>query len=179
VRGPSARALLILRCNRYIVLGTTGEHGPWSCALAGVPFYPRHIYFVSARTSRHAKNVLVDPRVSGVIFNSASEGVDAASIQFSGRCAPSTDDPHLVTAVLYRAARLAGTDPPSARDAASVLGGTDAAVFCVDVERAYVLDQKAWEDRGVNARIKFDFGTVVAAYDAWFSRAYERRASGV
>lgn len=149
------RACEVLRRNKYLVLATNDEHGPWAAALAFTVVPPRTLCFVSQTASRHGGAISAGSRVAGVMFDSTAPAEQVESIQFSG-VAQETRDPERIRMVLG----LGGSEPESA-EVERIANDPDVAMYEVTVEDAHVLDQTAWFEHGIDAREPVDFAAVV------------------
>lgn len=160
------RALSVLRQNRYFVLSTYDEDGPWTAALAFTPALPSCLYFVSRTWARHSKAIGFDNRVSGVIFDSRLPIEEVESIQFSGQCEEISDFERTRATLIGHPAENGET--PEDRIVEDLLKDTDLAAYCVTIEDAYVLDQEAWLNSQIDAREPTDIKKVFSVFLASF-----------
>ena len=75
----------ILKENKYMVLATSDKNStPW----ANPVFYSNdeeyNFYFLSAIDSRHAENIIVNPKISAAIFDSTQKIGSSEGIQIEG-----------------------------------------------------------------------------------------------
>lgn len=156
LRPPMDRALDVLKSNKFFVLGTADAQGPWTAAVAFTPFSPADLYFMSQRSSRHAQAIGTGGQVSGVIYDSRAKPEDVESIQFSGWAEEMKKDLQLARKILKRSAELTGSVQMSADEEESFLSGEDLGIYLIRVEKTFVLDQQAWQEKGVDARQEVD-----------------------
>ncbi|HET7120119.1 MAG TPA: pyridoxamine 5'-phosphate oxidase family protein [Solirubrobacterales bacterium] len=148
------RACEVLRRNKYLVLATDDEHGPWAAALAFTLVPPRAFCFVSQTASRHGSAIAGHRRIAGVIFDSTASAEEVESIQFAGS-ARVVKDVDRIAMVLG----LGGGKPDKA-EVERIAHDPSVAMYELTVEEAHVLDQAAWIERGVDAREPVDFDAV-------------------
>lgn len=80
---PRQRALAFLEAHHVLTLATQGSEGPWAAAV----FYASRgftLYFLSASTTRHARNLAGAPRVAGTIQEDVSDWLAVRGIQLEG-----------------------------------------------------------------------------------------------
>lgn len=82
----------IIDSNIYMSLATFADEKPWACALFMGVDENYHLYFVSNIKALHVQNVLKNPRVAVVIFDSHSIAGRANGVQLSGTCHRLTGD---------------------------------------------------------------------------------------
>ncbi len=69
--------------HHVMTLATSGDEGPWAAAV----FYVhegRTVYFLSAPTSRHCRNIAISPRVSATIQEDYSDWKTIKGVQMEG-----------------------------------------------------------------------------------------------
>lgn len=77
------RVLAFLDAHHVMTLATVGEDGPWAAAV----FYAHEdlrLYFLSAPTSRHARNLARDPRVAATIQRDYDDWPGIRGLQLAG-----------------------------------------------------------------------------------------------
>lgn len=153
---PAAtRARSVIAGNNYFVLATQDDEGPWAAALAFTRVAPNYLCFFSERTSRHGAAIADGAPVAGVIYNSQAAPEDVESIQFSG-WGELAHDRETIGAVLRAAHAHADNPPPTDEEIESHLKKEATPLFRVSVEKAYVLDQHLYNDKGTDAREPVD-----------------------
>ena len=166
------RALQVLKTNRYFVLATVDEEGPWVAGLAFVPAAsPPRLYFISRTWARHSKAIERNNRVAGVIYNSTASLLDVESIQFSGTCHRVTDKEEL--RIVLRGHPADKGDEPDNQALEKIFENPDLAAYCVTIKDAYVLDQTAWLNFEIDARESTDI------YDVFitFLKSFEQESA--
>ena len=81
--GVEQAALAYLEAHTVLTLATNGPDGVWAAAL----FYASKdydLYFLSARHTRHAQNLAIDPRAAGTIQENYHNWKSIKGIQFEG-----------------------------------------------------------------------------------------------
>ncbi len=76
-------ALAYLEEHRVMTLATTSSQGPWAAAV----FYASRefdLYFLSAKQTRHTKDLTLDPRVAAAIQEDYRDWPDIKGIQLEG-----------------------------------------------------------------------------------------------
>lgn len=159
------RAIAVIRSNRYFVLATLDEEGPWAAALTYVPVSPNRLYFVSREWSRHSRAIRGDARVAGCISDSRAAAEEVESIQFAGRCVELRGKEDETAVVLQRASIRDKAPMPTSDDIRQLAHSTDQCVYRVEIEHAFVLDQNAWFTNGVDAREPVEIDAVLAAIE--------------
>ncbi len=82
---PERSAKGIIKNNNYVVLSTCSKGGmPWAAAVLFVNDKDYNLHFMSAVDSRHAKNIIENPNIAGVIFDSKQPVGSSQSVQFEG-----------------------------------------------------------------------------------------------
>lgn len=147
----SDRARVVLSENKYMALATQDGSGPWAAALAFTLLAPRSLCFVSQTASRHGRAIEDNGAVAGVIFDSSAAAEDVESIQFSGQAAV-VSDPDRIREVL-----TAGGGEADEAEVERIANNPAVALYEVQVSDAYVLDQAAWLERGIDAREPVEF----------------------
>src|SRR4051812_29118313 len=83
----------VLDSVRYIVLSTVDEDG---CTRTSPVYFTPHryedLYWVSDRGTHHSHNLLRDPRLSGVVFDSTRPPGETRAVYLTGRARPVPDD---------------------------------------------------------------------------------------
>jgi hypothetical protein len=151
-----ARAAEVLKATRYLVLATADEAGVWTAALAYTLAGHDRFYFVSQTTSRHGAALAQQSAVAGVIFDSRADQDAVESIQFSG-VGELVKDVERIRALLL----AGGATTLDEEEVRRLAQEPSIGLFEVVVGDAYVLDQVAWADRGVDAREVVDFSAAV------------------
>ena len=80
---PRSRALAYLAAHHVMTLATAGAEGPWAAAV----FYLNRdwtLYFLSAATSRHGRNIGQSARVSAAIQEDYSDWREIKGVQLEG-----------------------------------------------------------------------------------------------
>jgi uncharacterized protein YhbP (UPF0306 family) len=78
----------LLKDNKYIVLATCDNDAtPWANPVFYVYDDKYNFYFLSAIDSRHAKNIVENPKIGASIFNSQQRLGSSEGIQMEGTCA--------------------------------------------------------------------------------------------
>ena len=83
---PEQNALAYLRDHNVLNLATSGPEGIWSAAV----FYANEgfaLYFLSAATSRHSRNIAGNPDVAGTVHEDYRDWPKIKGIQFEGAAA--------------------------------------------------------------------------------------------
>lgn len=80
-----AVARQVIDANRYLVLATAGQHGvPWVSPVWYAHAGYREFWWVSDPQARHSRNIVVQPQVSIVIFDSSVPPSAAPAVYLSG-----------------------------------------------------------------------------------------------
>lgn len=153
------RALEVYMSNKYFVLATKDDRGPWAAALAHTFVEPSSLCFFSQRNSRHGKALLRGENVAGVIYNSQCAPEEAESIQFAGLGSLSHDR-KTIGEVL---AAGNGGKPVSEEVIDEHLAKKDVALFKVEILECWVLDQEAYKNSGIDAREAVEISALFAA----------------
>jgi len=132
------RVQAYLAAHHVVTLATGGEEGPWAAAV----FYVHEawtLYFLSAPTSRHSRNIARSPRVSATIQEDYSDWREIKGVQLEGIAARLSDDEEERVRALY-AAKF-----PLLRNAADAPGAIAAALkkvgwYRLVPQRAYFID---------------------------------------
>ncbi len=80
---PRTRALAYLAAHHVLTLATVGPAGPWAAAV----FYASddfRLVFLSAETTRHARNLAANPHVAGTIHEDYADWRPIQGIQLEG-----------------------------------------------------------------------------------------------
>ena len=80
---PTKEPLTYLQHHHVMTLATHGAEGPWAAAV----FYVNDgtdLYFLSAPTTRHARNIEADPRVAATVNEDYSNWQEIQGIQLEG-----------------------------------------------------------------------------------------------
>lgn len=144
------RARNVLQKNRYFVLATNDERGPWAAALAFAPALPAKLFFISRTGARHSIAIENNSQVAGVIYDSTATIDDVECIQFSGR-GRKVRDSHEARIALKGHPADKGEDPDD-EAVRQLLNNPDEAAYCITIQDAYVLDQLTWQTQGIDAR---------------------------
>lgn len=108
-----ARVQAYLAAHHVMTLATAGGDGPWAAAV----FYVHEgwtLYFLSAPTSRHCRDVAQNPRVAATIQEDYSEWREIKGIQLEGTATKLTDDEQEPVRSLYAAKFPLLRNPPDA-----------------------------------------------------------------
>jgi uncharacterized protein len=132
------RVQAYLRDHHVMTLATSGEEGPWAAAV----FYVHEgwsLYFLSASTSRHCRNVARNPRVSATIQEDYSDWKAIKGVQIEGTVTRLSGDREARIRALY-AAKF-----PLLAGGARVPGAIAEAIakvswYGIAPERAYFID---------------------------------------
>jgi uncharacterized protein YhbP (UPF0306 family) len=132
------RVQAYLAAHHVATLATGGEDGPWAAAV----FYVHEawaLYFLSAPTSRHSRNIARNPRVSAAIQEDYSDWKEIKGVQLEGIATRLSGDEEERVRGLY-AAKF-----PLLRNAADVPGAIAAALkkvgwYRLAPQRAYFID---------------------------------------
>ncbi len=162
---PVDRAIAVVRANRYLVLATVDQRGPWAAAVSFVSAAPNRLYFVSRDWSRHGKAIREDGRVAGVIYDSRAAMEDVESVQFEGVCIELRGNEEETRLVLERGAIRDKGAIPTADDVKQLANSADQRLYRVEIRESFVLDQQAWFTRGVDAREPVDIAAVLGAFE--------------
>lgn len=76
----------IFTTNSYMTLASLSDIGPWACALFMGVDDEYNLYFESNVHSQHVRNVIRNPKVAVVIFDSQAVSGDANGVQLTGIC---------------------------------------------------------------------------------------------
>lgn len=109
------KLLAYLGRHNVATLATQGPNGPWASAV----FYVNDgltLYFLSAPTSRHSRNLEGDPRVAATVQEDYSEWRQIKGIQLEGKVSRSDGVDSLRAAACY-ARKFAFTDASQAPSA--------------------------------------------------------------
>jgi hypothetical protein len=93
-------ALAYLAAHNVMSLATHGPEGPWSAAV----FYASEgftLYFVSAASTRHGRNLEADPRAAATIQEDYSDWREIKGLQIEGRVERLADAERPRVASLY------------------------------------------------------------------------------
>ena len=111
------RVQAYLREHHVMTLATSGDEGPWAAAV----FYVHEgnaLYFLSAPTSRHCRNLAKNPRVSATIQEDTSDWKAIKGIQMEGIASRLSGDQE------ERIRRLYGAKFPLVAESADAPGTT-------------------------------------------------------
>lgn len=156
----NVRARKVYAASKYFVLATQDADGPWAAALAFTYLAPRDLSFFSQRNSRHGAALAEGAPVAGVFYDSNCTFENVESIQFSGRGALAHDR-DTIRAVL-EASRAAEAPAVTDEDVEAEHAKTDGAYYRVTIEKAWVLDQRAFQNNGIDARETVDVAAIFA-----------------
>jgi hypothetical protein len=153
---PSAVAALAALADDYLArqhvmtLATSGADGPWAAAVFYAHAGPA-LYFLSAPSSRHCRNLALDPRCAATVQQDTGDWAQVKGVQLEGRVA-----------------QLEGADEAAARQLygqkfplVGALGGAPAAIvaalakvrwYRLQAERIYYIDNS----RGFGQREAID-----------------------
>lgn len=112
------KLLAYLGRHNVVTLATQGQNGPWASAV----FYVNDgltLYFLSAPTSRHSRNLEADPRVAATVQEDYSEWRQIRGVQLEGNVSRLGGVESLRAAACY-ARKFAFTDARQAPDAIAV-----------------------------------------------------------
>lgn len=101
-RPVQRRALDYLAAHHVVTLATQGDDGPWAAAV----FYAHDgfdLYFLSALTTRHARHMLIRPRVAAAIQENYDDWRAIRGIQLEGDAALLEGAERGAAIALYRA----------------------------------------------------------------------------
>ena len=133
--GLSRRVQAYLAAHRVMTLATAGDAGPWAAAV----FYAHEgwsLYFLSAPTSRHCRNIARNPRLSATIQEDYPDWRQIKGIQLEGTAAPLTGGERERAQALYGEKFPLLRNPPAAiAQALSRIGW-----YRVAPERAWFID---------------------------------------
>ena len=132
------RVQAYLAAHHVVTLATGGEEGPWAAAV----FYVHEawaLYFLSAPTSRHARNIAQSPRVSATIQEDYSDWREIKGVQLEGIAIRLSGDEE------ERARRLYAAKFPLLRNTADAPGAIAAALkkvgwYRLAPQRAFFID---------------------------------------
>ncbi|MDA8108813.1 MAG: pyridoxamine 5'-phosphate oxidase family protein [Betaproteobacteria bacterium] len=127
-----------LREHHVMTLATSGDEGPWAAAV----FYVHEgnaLYFLSAPTSRHCRNLAKNPRVSATIQEDTSDWKAIKGIQMEGIASRLSGDQE------ERIRRLYGAKFPLVAESADAPAAISEALakvswYKVAAERTYFID---------------------------------------
>lgn len=110
---PRQLVLAYLQRHRVMTLATYGPDGVWAAAV----FYASDgfdLYFLSARHTRHAQNIVATPRIAATIQEDYTDWAAIQGIQLAGDVTRLTGRERLQAIALYQAkfAFLAQAPPP-------------------------------------------------------------------
>lgn len=80
---PHEGLLNYLQGHHVLTLATQGPEGPWAAAVFYVNDGP-DVYFLSAPSTRHARNLAADPRVAATVQEDYSDWRQVKGIQLEG-----------------------------------------------------------------------------------------------
>lgn len=144
------RALQVITTNQYLTLATVDGQGPWCAALAYRLGPPACLYFFSQHSSRHVQAIQQNPRIAGVIYNSALPPEQAESIQFEGRADIVAD---LDTYAFVLKEKPRPDAPDASREKAQTLHkDPNLKLVRLTLNHAYVLDQDLYAAKQVDGR---------------------------
>lgn len=133
--GLRGRVQAYLAAHQVMTLATTGGDGPWAAAV----FYVHEgwmLYFLSAPTSRHCRNIAEHPRVAATIEEDYSDWREIKGIQLEGTATKLTHDEQERVRSLYAGKFPLLRDPPAAiAQALSRIGW-----YRVATQRAWFVD---------------------------------------
>ena len=140
------RAKAVLQDNKYFVLATVDEDGPWAATLAHT-IVGNCLYFFSHTSSRHARAVIQgNCKIAGVIYNSQCTPDTAESLQFGG----------IIDIVQDRHSIVKFLSDEQSSEVDKILQNQDTLLFRIKLENAYVLDQALYAEQGIDAREAVD-----------------------
>jgi uncharacterized protein YhbP (UPF0306 family) len=133
--GLRSRVQAYLAAHHVMTLATHGGDGPWAAAV----FYVHEgwtLYFLSAPTSRHSRNIMQNPHVAATIQEDYEEWEEIKGIQLEGAAARLSGAQEERVRGLYAAKFPLLRDPPAAiAQAMSRIGW-----YRVAPERAWFVD---------------------------------------
>lgn len=133
--GLRSRVQAHLAAHHVMTLATAGGEGPWAAAV----FYVHEgwvLYFLSAPTSRHCRDIVQNPRVAATIQEDYKEWREIKGIQIEGSAArlPGEEE--------ERVRRLYGEKFPLLRDPPAAIAQAMSKIgwYRVAAERAWFVD---------------------------------------
>jgi len=121
-----------------MTLATGGDQGPWAAAV----FYVHEgwaLYFLSAQSSRHCRNIAQSPRVSATIQEDYADWREIKGVQLEGIATRLTGDEEKRIRDLY-AAKYPFLRSPAETPAAIANAMAKVSWYRVAPERAYFID---------------------------------------
>lgn len=129
-------ALAYLESHNVATLATTGPDGVWAAAV----FYASEgftLYFLSAPSTRHARNLAAEPRLAATIQEDYRDWSEIKGIQLEGRARP-LDGAERELAVARFAAKFPVTGPQAPEPIRQALGKV--AFFALEPVRLHFID---------------------------------------
>lgn len=146
---PLKVPLTYLRHHHVMTLATQGTEGPWAAAV----FYVNDsadLYFLSAPTARHARNIETDSRVAATVNEDYSNWQEIQGIQLEGE-AVRLNVPDSVRAAALFAKKFAFT-VPDRMDGAIAAAMNKVAWYRLRPSKLYFIDNS----RGLGFREQFE-----------------------
>lgn len=153
---PNERAIDIISNNRYFVLSTCDDGGPWAAPLVCIETCnPAGLVFFSSNKSRHAQQIMKSGKVAGAIFNSTLPTADVDGLQFEGnakKISPLTL-PSELPAFSRRYAKKQGKIFDGKLEKMPDLSYR---LYKIEITKAWVCDLEAYELFGTDKRVETD-----------------------
>lgn len=146
---PTREPLTYLQHHHVMTLATQGAEGPWAAAV----FYVNdgaNLYFLSAPSTRHARNLERDPRVAATVQEDYSEWQEIRGIQLEGE-AMRLNAPDSVRAATLFAGKFSFT-APDRTDGAIAAAMNKIAWYRLRPTKLYFIDNS----RGLGCREQLD-----------------------
>lgn len=102
-------------------VATCQDNQPWACSVYFVFDDDLSLYWISKPTTRHSKEIEVNPRVAGAIVLPHSQGDPVRGLQFQGIASKINDTNKLITALKLYSQRFELSDNRTQ----SILDNTD------------------------------------------------------
>ncbi len=132
----------IIASNNYFVLSTCNKNNtPWAAAILFVNDKDHNFYFMSAVDSRHAKNIIENPNIAGVIFDSKQPVGSSLSVQFEGTAKiVDTKEEIVDTIKLYSKKAFPGSkfSPDPQFDPGNYSGAAEFKFFKIEPKKIYI-----------------------------------------
>lgn len=146
----------IIKDNKYLSLATSDGKACWNAPLYYVRNDSGEFYFVSDKSSRHARHIARNPYVAVSIFNSQEKPEDVNGVQFDGLCEKVTGN-ELVGAItcIYKKAESALLKArfKNHKNPRSYINLTNFRIYKITPLHYYILDPKVtMEDKRVEVK---------------------------
>ncbi len=151
------KARFLMERLRYMAISTTSKRGePWAAAVFFAHDQDYNLYFISAVDSQHSKNIMENPKVAAVIYDSNTPIDSYDEVQLSGTATLMKKD-GLAKAIDVYCRKLAihgGIAMNERYEPSSYLEPSEFRFFKVSIKHAFATDEEL--DRRVEVNLRSD-----------------------